>query len=108
MRVPTAVGAKRTVKVVLPAGATGAVGLAVTVKSAALVPSMVIPIPVRSAEPELRIVKTRLALKPVATEPKATVALPSIRLVPAGCSTAISGAVTMPAPITTSSMAQLS
>ena len=77
--------------VVVPLGpATGASGLDVTVKSAGLVPSLVIASPVRSAVPVFLMVKERLVLEPTFTEPNAF-APASAMLVPAGCSTAISG-----------------
>ncbi len=66
--VPRLEGAKRIVKVVLPAGATGAVGLAKTEKSVPLRPEMVSP--VRSPEPEFFTVNTRSAVLPTATLPK--------------------------------------
>ena len=66
---PVLVGAKFTVKLVLPPGLTVAVRL-VTVKLAAFVPSMVMPEMVRLAEPVFVMVKVRLVLVPTATEPK--------------------------------------
>ena len=53
VRVPAAVGENRTSKVVLPEPAKGAVGLVLTVKSAALVPDLLMVSPVRSASPVL-------------------------------------------------------
>ena len=92
VRAPAAPGAKLTMKVVVPLGpATGAVGLLVMVKSAALVPSLVIVKPVRSALPMFLIVKVRGALEPTVTEPK-SLDPASEMSVPTGCSTAISGA----------------
>ena len=100
VRAPAADGAKLTIKVVVPLGpATGAVGLLVTVKSAAFVPSLVIVNPVRLALPVFLIVKVSGALEPVFTEPK-SLEPASAMSVPTGCSTAISGAVgTVPVPV---------
>ena len=85
------VGEKRTVKVVEPEGCTGVVGLVVTAKFAASAPSIVTPRPVSGPVPEFRMVNTRLEFSPVVTEPNAEVETPSVKPVPAGCSTAISG-----------------
>jgi hypothetical protein len=57
------------VKVVLPPGSTGAVGLAVSVKSAAFAPSRVVVSPVRLTPPRFLIVKINLAGVP-STEAK--------------------------------------
>ena len=95
---PRLVGANRTVKVVLPLGPlTGAVGLAVTVNIAACVPSIVMPSPVRLAEPVFLMVKVRLLVPPETkfTAPKLLLP-PSAMLEPAGCSTAISGLTPVP------------
>ena len=81
---PVLVGAKLTVKLVLPPGPTVAVRL-VKVKLAAFVPSMVMPEMVRSAEPLFVMVKVWLVLVPTATEPKLLVAALLTRFVPAGC-----------------------
>ena len=87
---PVVVGVNCTVKVVVPAGATGDAGIAVTVKSAALAPSIVIPRPVKFAPPGFLMVKVRLELLPTRTFPNGWVP-PSATVVRAGCSTVISG-----------------
>src|ERR1039458_5218626 len=66
---PALVGAKFTIKLVLPPGLTVTVRL-VTAKLAAFVPSMVMPEMMRLAEPVFVMVKARLVWVPTTTEPK--------------------------------------
>ena len=92
---PTLEGAKRTVKVVVPLGlVTGEEGCTVTVNIAASAPltaTLGVPLSSRLAVPVFLIVKTFTAELPVTTVPKPMLAAPVTRVVPAGCSTAISG-----------------
>src|ERR1043165_1474271 len=80
---PNAVGENCTVKVAKPGPGTGANGKTVRVNSAESGPSIVIPKPVRSALPVLRIVKDKLAVVPAVTLPKLLVP-PSGIFVPRG------------------------
>ena len=82
---PALTGANCTVKVVMPPGLTGAMGLVVTVNMAASAPSLVISKPVRLALPVFVMVKVRLLLVPTAVEPKLLVPTPLTRFVPRGC-----------------------
>ena len=92
VRMPEADGVNVTVKVVFPEGpATGAVGFAVMLKSPEFVPSLVIVKSVRLDVPRFLIVKFREPVEPTNTDPK-DFELESAMSVPAGCSTAISGA----------------
>ena len=100
VREPTADGLKATVKVVLPSAATDAAGLAVTVKSALLVPSLLNTIPLSNAVPVFLIVKLNDAAVPTVDDPKFTVLVPETNPVPAGCSTTMTGAATaVPVPL---------
>ena len=82
---PVLTGVNRTVKVVLPPGITGAMGLVVTVNMAEFTPSTVILEIMRFELPIFLMVKVRLVLVPTATEPKSLVLTPETRFVPGGC-----------------------
>ena len=94
VRAPKAPGVKVTVNVVLPPPTTVVLTGPETVKSAELVPSLVMDRPVRSSEPLFLMVKVLTGVV-VATSAsgKLMLAVPSTRLVNNGCSTAISGPV---------------
>jgi hypothetical protein len=84
---PEPPGAKEIVKVVLsPFAKVVAIPDVSTVKSATCDPSRVTAITASSTSPALRTVKARLA----GALPKLTTLTPSVRSLPAGCSTAIS------------------
>ena len=78
------VGVNLTVNVVLPDGpATGAVGLAVMLKSPGCDPANVMPSPVRLESPVFLMVNVRSPVEPNATDPK-DLDPPDTILVPAG------------------------
>ena len=91
VRVPPKAGLKVTVNVALPPGVMLAGGVE-TLKSPGWEPSLVMLMPLRSALPALRMVKVVAALLlPTFVVGRERLPLPSVRFVPTGCSTAISG-----------------